>query len=128
MGTRGKCTATIKALNTIALERIKPPVHLSAKQKQIWKSIVDELPENHFIKADIPLLESYVYGIGLMRNAALMIDEPYKDDTPIWIKTFETQQNRLGNLAVKLRLTPNSRTRADTLKIEDKPASSRKLS
>ena len=60
MGTRGKSTATIKALNTVPLERIKPPNHLSAKQKKVWRSIVNELPENHFIKADMRSMPEYI--------------------------------------------------------------------
>lgn len=128
MGSRGKSTATIKALSTIPKERIKPPKHLTATQKRIWRSIVEELPETHFIKADSTLLETYVVGVALLRVAAQRIENPDAEDITFWTKILENQQTRLGNLAVKLRLTPSGRMRSDTLKIEDKPVSSRKLS
>ena len=57
--------------------------------------------------------------------AAAKIEEPDLEDKINWIKTFEAQQSRLGLLSVKLRLAPNSRTRVDTLKIEDKPKATR---
>lgn len=83
------------------------------------------MPETHFINSDFPLLEAYVLSIELMRDAYIKSQEGDPLEVSPWLKVIENQQTRIGNLAVKLRLSPNSRTLARDFKAEDKPKNSR---
>ncbi len=119
--------AQIKELKTIPAEKIKPLSHLTVSQKKIWRSLVNVMPDKHFIQSDFPIMEAYVVGIDYMRDAALKIKESDQDEVSPWLKVFESQQSRLGNLAVKLRLAPNARARVDLYKPEDKKKVKRDL-
>ncbi len=119
--------AQIKTLKTVPAEKIKPLSHLTASQKKIWRSLVNVMPEKHFIQSDFPIMEAYVIGIDVMRDAALKIKESDPDEISPWLKVFESQQSRLASLAVKLRLAPNARSRVDLFKPEDKKRVKRDL-
>ncbi|MCU7837020.1 MAG: P27 family phage terminase small subunit [gamma proteobacterium symbiont of Taylorina sp.] len=117
MGTRGRqhSSSTIKKLEIVSKKKIVAPEHLTDNQKLLWSLLVETMPEEHFVKSDFPLMETYVISILLMRDAAKRIDEhgSYTDgDNPgiaPWVRVFEKQQTMIGNLAVKMRLAPVSR-------------------
>ena len=123
MGARGiHSSSTIKSLGVISKKKIAPPEHLTEKQKNIWALLVETMPDEHFVKSDFPLMETYVISILLMRDAAQRIDDfgPYTEgDSPgvaPWVRVFEKQQTMIGNLAVKLRLAPVSRLTGSEVK------------
>jgi phage terminase small subunit len=103
--------ASLTVAPVAAWARIEPPQTLTEAQTAIWREIVATKPSEWF-KADCaPVLEAYCKAITHYREMASRLDTPpeeFKDYR--WLVEMVGKQARLmGELASKLRLTPQAR-------------------
>ena len=91
--------------------RLEPPEALTATQVAIWREITATNPSEWF-KADCaPILEAYCKAITHYRDMAVRLDTP-PEDIKDYLKLAEAvgkQARLMGELASKLRLTPQAR-------------------
>lgn len=92
--------------------RPKPPEDLSSYAQKIWKDVVDTKPPEWFESDSFPFLRAYCQAADEHKKLADEIqtyrttrDEGYKDT----ISMMTSQAKLLGELAVKMRLTQQSR-------------------
>ena len=88
-------------------KRLHPPPDLSERAKAEFIRIVTcEKPE-HFRTSDLPLLTQYCESAAL---AAWATQELRRDDAPArWLRTWEKAVRAMSGLALRLRLSPQSR-------------------
>jgi hypothetical protein len=108
MRQRGRKTA--ETLVALAVNgdppRLEPPATLSDPERELFVELVESVEPDHFIRADLPLLVSFVQATLLVRSTA---------NKPDQIATWEKAMKLQVNLATKLRLTPSSRLDPKTL-------------
>jgi hypothetical protein len=77
MGTRGRKSA--EELNLVCIDvqkqRLTPPDFLTAKEAEIFTSIVDSSDPKAFRRAELPLLCAYVQALSLSRWYASVVNE-----------------------------------------------------
>jgi hypothetical protein len=97
--------------------RLTPPPGLSAQERKLFVQLVAATSPNHFGAGDIPMLVAFVQASLLShklgRNSANVGD---------WEKVTRT----MSTLAVRLRLCPHSRIRAEAAHLQPKAAWSRR--
>jgi len=134
MGERGRGSADIHSLRLKSAERITPPAEISESAKEVWDSIVNSLPANHFVESDCALLHTYCEAYV---NVIIALDKlkttkwVYKDIKGIeqkskWIDVLKSQQTAMGLLATKLMICPSSRIDETHSNFLVKPESKRK--
>ena len=103
-------------------DRFPPPLHIPYVGRRLWKELLDSLPIDWFITADLPMLELYctAYAEYLdYRKRAIDSGEVYEDEkgvlriNPYWLMA-EKQKNFMMQLSTKLKFTVKSRD-GDTL-------------
>ena len=108
----GRSSAASLAIAPVAAwARLEPPQTLTPCQAAIWREIVATKPSEWF-KADCaPILEAYCKSITHYRDLVEMLDSP-PSDLRQHIKLLDAtgrQARLMGELASKLRLTPQAR-------------------
>jgi hypothetical protein len=89
---------------------IQPPASLSEPAKAIFAEIVGCCDVDHFQQADVHLLAAYATAAALVERC-----EPHlqgDDDKPPdskWVSTWREANKSMSNLALRLRLGPQSR-------------------
>jgi len=117
MGERGRGSSDLHSLRLRSAERITPPAEISESAKEVWDSIVNSLPANHFVESDCALLHTYCEAYV---NCLIALDKlktakwVYKDIKGIeqrskWIDVLKSQQTSMALLATKLMICPSSR-------------------
>ena len=95
-------------------ERLRPPAHLSQAAREVFVEIVASLAADHFMAADSDLLCAYAKAVCLEREAsghlngegAVLGGKP----SP-WITVLEKSQRALVAFSLRLRISPQSRSR-----------------
>lgn len=104
----------------ISAGRVQPPATLDKQERSLWQQITASLPPGHFAPSDVPLLLAYVTAASLKAEA----DELVRREGMIVggkahpaCKIAKLQAGLLASLAVKLKLCPSTRIRADSAKL-----------
>lgn len=108
----GRPSAASLAIAPVAAwARLEPPQTLDPSQAAIWREIVATKPSDWF-KADCaPILEAYCKSITHYRDMVELLDSPpseLKDHLKL-AEAVGKQARLMGELASKLRLTPQAR-------------------
>jgi hypothetical protein len=84
---------------------LTPPAHLSEAAKAVFVRLVEDCGPDHFLPADITLLERYAAAVVLARaaEAALLTGDAGK------LAVWEKATRAIAGLALRLRLGPQSR-------------------
>ena len=100
-------TAEEHNLNVINFEhrRLTPPEHLTPREAQIFRDIVDTCDPKHFRKAELPLLCSYVTAVNLSQWHAKKLNEGDPTHHRPWLDTTKL----VALLACRLRVAPSTR-------------------
>jgi hypothetical protein len=108
MRTRGRRSAESLAINAVdgTPARLTAPAGLTTKERALFLQLVNACSPNHLRAADTPLLITYV-------QAALLARELGRD--PKKTREWERAARTMAALAVRLRLTPQSRKRPETI-------------
>ncbi len=117
--TRGQKMVGIDT--TLVRPKIKPPNDLTPEAKKVWVKLVNSVPNEQFTESDYPVLATYCEVYATMRNALnmLLIEGYVLEDR--WGKPFKNPWAAIANecagkiptLAMKLRLSPSSRKKAE---------------
>jgi hypothetical protein len=110
MKQRGrKSAASLSVVPIDAIQRPKPPESMSEAGKKLWRDTVNALRADWFQGAE-PVLEVYVETIELSRWLWEMITVADRegDEFAELVKLHCQVSALIGNLATKLRLTPQS--------------------
>jgi phage terminase small subunit len=95
-------------------QRLRPPDDLTPAEKQAFADIVGAVDPKHFAPSDLPLLASYAVAIVQERTANHRLrTEGHVIDGKAspWIVVQEKSHRMVTALSMRLRLSPQSRTR-----------------
>jgi hypothetical protein len=100
--------------------RLSPPSTLGTAERRLFIALVGSCPAAHFRESDQPLLCQYVMACVAAEHASSKLAEtggPVGGDGEInpWFKVHERAVRMMSVLAMRLRLTPSSRTRPETV-------------
>jgi hypothetical protein len=87
---------------------------LSAKAAAIFRDVVASTPPGQFSLSDVYLLSTFAEVTALLENAARAAGRANKTEQPQKLKTLNDLAKTQVLLATKLRLSTQSRTRAET--------------
>lgn len=118
MAARGRQSAASLSIATVSMvQRMEAPSELTAREKPVWRTIVDTKPADWFTPGDAPLLVDYCRHICRQRDIAKALKQ--YPDVPTEEKDFNRYRaliqdsDRLSKtmktIAVALRLTQQSR-------------------
>ena len=133
MGARGRTPELARKLEGQKASTAKrtPPSTLGLLGQELWKSIVAQYPEDYFLAGDWPLLHAYCAEWDRHERAQAQLlaqGEVIETTTGAvkknpWCDVLVASTAALGMLAVKLRLSVNSRTRNDKASVAGKKPS-----
>ena len=133
MGARGRTPELARKLEGQKASTAKrtPPSTLGLLGQELWKSIVAQYPEDYFLAGDWPLLHAYCAEWDRHERAQAQLlaqGEVIETNTGSvkknpWCDVLVASTAALGMLAVKLRLSVNSRTRNDKASVAGKKPS-----
>lgn len=94
-------------------ERPDPPQHLTQEEAALWREVVAPKPADWFMRDTQPILEAYCHA-SVMHRALCKRWRDTSDlaevkDIATLVKLINETSNRMSMLAVKLRLTNQSR-------------------
>jgi hypothetical protein len=112
MRQRGrKSFASLAILPIGEVPRPSAPRRLTAEERRVWRDVVHRFRPDHFVGCE-PVLECYCEAVGLGR----WLTEQIKASDPgdhkrlaVLVRLQKTQAMLIGNLAGKLRISPQSR-------------------
>jgi hypothetical protein len=121
-GRRSSAALSISPIGTPP--KLKPPAGLTAEQLAIWKRVIGALPTDYFGVDQTDLLRAYVTqasDVALMSRqlAEVTAIDPVTAPADVWKRARQLRsdlraaQGRMGDLAVKLRITNQSRLDAE---------------
>jgi phage terminase small subunit len=88
-------------------KRLKPPANLSKLAALEFKRIVASEPAAHFKESDLSLLVQYCEAVALAERAVAELQD---EDAPSrWLSLWEKATRAMVALAMRLRLSPQSR-------------------
>ena len=133
MGARGRTPELARKLEgqKVSTAKRTPPSTLGLLGQELWKSIVAQYPEDYFLAGDWPLLHAYCAEWDRHERAQAQLlaqGEVIETNTGSvkknpWCDVLVASTAALGMLAVKLRLSVNSRTRNDKASVAGKKPS-----
>ena len=94
--------------------RLRPPAHLSPAARGVFVEIVASLAADHFMAADSDLLCAYAKAVCLEREASDHLDREgsvVAGKVNAWITVLEKSQRALVAFSLRLRISPQSRSR-----------------
>jgi len=117
MGERGKGSQNIHSLRNNSGERISPPKEITNLALEVWNSIVNTLPSNHFVDSDISMLHTYCEAYVNVLTAQerlktvewVYVDVKGVEQKSRWLDILKSQQSAMALLATKLMICPSSR-------------------
>ena len=94
--------------------RAEPPDHLTDFQKKLWRDVTLTKPPEWFEADTFPLLESYCRACETCRELskrieAIDFENEKPGDATKWLSAYDQQAKLAATLAVKMRLTQQSR-------------------
>jgi hypothetical protein len=120
-----KSAASLSVVNVLGNERPAPPDDLTEVEAKEWREIANRMPPDWFTRENFPLLTEYCRHIVRSRVLAVDIAKfheflPEVRLTSDGIRLYDTllkaadrERAAMVNLATKMRLTQQSRYRAD---------------
>ena len=133
MGARGRQPELARKLEgqKASVAKRTPPSTLGLLGQELWKSIVAQYPDDYFLAGDWPLLHAYCAEWDRHERAQAQLlaqGEVIETNTGSvkknpWCDVLVASTAALGMLAVKLRLSVNSRTRNDKASVAGKKPS-----
>ena len=93
--------------------RLRPPPRLQGRAKEIFIATVTGCDPRHFRPADLPFLERFAESSALAEEAAakLATEGVVVDGKPNpWFAVHQAATKTMNSLALRLRLTPQSRS------------------
>jgi phage terminase small subunit len=93
---------------------LRPPAHLSPAARGVFVEIVASLAADHFMAADSDLLCAYAKAVCLEREASDHLDREgsvVAGKVNAWITVLEKSQRALVAFSLRLRISPQSRSR-----------------
>jgi hypothetical protein len=108
MRQRGRRSAEALAINNVdgTPSRLATPIGLNVKERALFEQLVKTTDPRHFRATDTSMLVAFVQAVLLSRQLGR---DPSK--TREWERATRT----MASLATRLRLTPASRTRPETI-------------
>jgi hypothetical protein len=120
-----KSAASLSVVNVLGNERPAPPDELTEDEAKEWREIAARMPPDWFTRENFPLLAEYCRHIVRARDLAKDITT-FKRFPPevrmtsdgirlidMLLKAADRERAAMVNLATKMRLTQQSRYRAD---------------
>jgi hypothetical protein len=113
MGRRGPKSAAQLAINNVdgTPHRLTPPPGLTAQERKLFVQLIAATSPDHFAPGDIPMLIAYPQAVLLSHKLGR---DP--DNVADWEKCTRV----MSSLAVRLRLCPHSRVRAESARLQPK--------
>ncbi len=97
-------------------DKIKPPTHLNAKQKKIFRYIVDELEESEILtNLDIFILENCAISIERLQTVERILNKNLMDKNALRIKESYTKE--FFRCCNELSLSPQSRAKLANINV-----------
>lgn len=97
-------------------DKIKPPTHLNAKQKKIFRYIVDELKESEILtNLDIFILENCAISIERLQTVERILNKNLMDKNALRIKESYTKE--FFRCCNELSLSPQSRAKLANINV-----------
>jgi len=96
-----------------APRRLKPSARLTGRARAIFTETVADCVLGHFKPSDRPILEAYCRAAALVEQAGEELaghSPAIKDKPSPWVGIYVAAVKTLNNLALRLRLSPQSRT------------------
>jgi hypothetical protein len=129
-----KSTASLTVVKTVPLDqRQQAPSFLTARQREIWKSVVDSKAADYFSNDTKPLLVAYVKAVEAHELLSVRVESFDMDmladmDGIKLLDRLQAMQERQGrlfqSLATRMRLTQQSRYQNTTAAIKGKSGAS----
>jgi P27 family predicted phage terminase small subunit len=98
--------------------RLKPRTGLPPEIKLLWIELVGSMPSDHFRQSDAALIEQFCQSIALARTAYANLNA----EGPVvagranpWLIVLEKAHRSSVALSMRLRLSPQSRIRRETV-------------
>lgn len=106
-----KSTESLSIATVSIPVRAAAPVDLNARQAELWDDVLGTKPPEWFEADSMPLLKAYVVCIDLHEKLSAEINNMEVTDPEIipLVKLQESQSRTMSTLAVKMRLTQQSR-------------------
>jgi hypothetical protein len=126
-----KSAASLSVVPVTPGQRPEPPADLNEKQADIWRSVVATKPADWFAPDSFPLLVAYCRAIVVHHSISEQIDSFdmawLADDDGLKrydkLASIQERQARLiASLATRMRLSQQSRYKAETASTADKKA------
>jgi len=126
MGQRGRKSAaslSVAAVTHLPNQRPEPPADLTQEQADEWRAVVGRMPVDWFPRETWELLANYCRHVVKARTLAGVVDafDPEWFDTEDGLKRYdkltqmaEREARALSSLATRMRLTQQSRHKAET--------------
>jgi phage terminase small subunit len=114
MKKRGRKSSASLAIRAVdgGPSRMKPPASLSQPERKVFVDLVATTDAEHFQASDLPLLASYSRAVAMDEMAARELQEHgavINGRPSPWIIIQEKAQRSVVALAMRLRLSPQSR-------------------
>jgi phage terminase small subunit len=113
-----KSAASLSVINVDGSpDRLQPPGHLSADERQRFVAIVEACDAKHFRPSDASLLSRFCEADALAERAAKELRKhPVVDGkASAWLAVQEKSVRALVSLSMRLRLSPQSRIDAKAM-------------
>jgi len=107
MPRKSAASLAITSVNRLP-SRLKPPATLSDLARAEFLRIVTAESPNHFKKSDLSLLVRYCEASGLAEQAERQF-QAESPPNPRWLTTWEKASKIMKDMALRLRLSPQSR-------------------
>lgn len=105
-----KSTESLSVVPVTALPtRLEPPVNLPLEQKEVWRAVVATKPIDWFQADSAPVLTEYCRAVVMCDRLAALIEVAQPEELKDLLKMRDVESRRLSTLAVKMRLTQQSR-------------------
>lgn len=100
--------------------RLRPPSSLAEPEAKLFRQIIANCAHDHFRESDLPLLCRYCEASVLAERAAQQLREaPVVDGRPSpWLPVREKATRELVALSMRLRLSPQARSKGHTLPVK----------
>lgn len=105
-----KSSASLEVVPVTAIPtRLEPPDILPPQEQEVWRAVVATKPIDWFQADSAPVLAEYCRAVVMCHKLAALIDVADPDDLKDLLKMRDVESRRLSTLAVKMRLTQQSR-------------------
>lgn len=119
-----KSTASLAVAPITSLpSRIEPPADIPQAEAAVWRAVVATKPIDWFQADSAPLLREYCRAVAMCDRLADLIDMPPGEDFHTLLISRDREAKRVAQLAVKMRLTQQSRYTPQASATADKKAS-----